>query len=883
MEPKLLQSDPSPPAESDAARELGLPAPVVRDDLTRKRSFRNSSIRVKLLLILALNIAFALVLAGAGFVGYEALQYRYAATREFTTLADIGGASIAAALSFADEQAATESLTSFRADRRIVDAAVYDKRDHIFATYHNEQTEAIPAPQQPGPMGVSFRNGALLIFHPIALRGERIGTIFLRSNMNEAYARLLRYFGIVGLVLIASLGVAMLLSSRLQRVVSAPIAAIAEVASLISVDRNYSIRATKVADDEIGRLVDSFNGMLNQIEIQERNRKIAEEALRESEERYALAAHGANDGLWDWKLDTNEIYFSPRWTRMLGFSDNEFLFNPEDWFSRIHPADRARVRAQLDAHCKGSTKEFSSEYRILHKNGHYVWMLSRGIAVRDPNGLAVRIAGSQTDITEGKVADTLTELPNRIYFIDKLESAIALKANPEAAPFAVLFLDLDRFKVVNDSLGHAAGDQLLIVVAQRLRTSVRGQGVTGRLDGAASTVARLGGDEFAILVEGIRTEADAGLVAERILKQLAAPFFLEGRAVLATASIGIAMSSTGDTPEDLLRNADTAMYYSKARGRSRFEVFNQGMRDRAEARMEIERDLKKAIEDHEFVLYYQPKVGLADQVITGFEALVRWNHPRRGLLYPGEFIPVAEETGLIVPLGRWVLQEGCRQMAAWQKSMITKPPLSISINVSFKQLADPGLTGDLERILAETGLNPQSLRLEVTESSIMENADAAIATLRRFKELKIGLEIDDFGTGYSSLSYLRQLPFDTLKIDYSFVKALGAADDTSDIIRTILQLARSLGMDVIADGVETTDQIARLTAMGCSTCQGFYFSKPVDAERARRFIQEKDTPHWGVFLKPSAGPNGLASTEPGALGVPLNGIKTAGALENTHV
>lgn len=881
MEPTLLHMDPSPPAEGHRISALDLFVRGVVDDTKRRKSFRNSSIRVKLLLILALNIGFALILAGAGFVGYEAFQYRYAATREFTTLADIGGASIAAALSFADEQAATESLTAFRADRRIVEAVVYDKRDHIFATY-SAPARAVSTPGQPGPTGVSFQDGALLIFHPIVLQGERIGTIYLRSNMNEAYARLVRYFGIVGIVLVASLGVALLLSSRLQRVISGPIAAIAEVASLISVDRNYSIRATKVADDEIGKLADSFNGMLSQIEIQERSRKAAEEALRESEERYALAARGANDGLWDWKLDTNEIYFSPRWTRMLGYSDNEILSSPEDWFSRIHAADRDRVRAQLKAHCQGSTPEFSSEYRILHKSGHYVWMLSRGIAVRDMNGVAVRIAGSQTDITEGKIADTLTELPNRIYFIDKLESAIALKANPNIPPFAVLFLDLDRFKVVNDSLGHAAGDQLLIVVAQRLRASVRGQGAPARFEGPNSTVARLGGDEFGILVEGIRTEDDAGLVAERILKQLGAPFYLDGRAVLATGSIGIAMSSTGDTPEDLLRNADTAMYYSKARGRSRFEVFNQGMRERAEARMEIERDLKKAIEGHEFVLYYQPKVALATQLITGFEALVRWNHPRRGLLYPGEFIPVAEETGLIVPLGRWVLREGCRQMASWQRSMISKPPLSISINVSFKQLAEPGLAEDLEHILAETGLNPESLRLEVTESSIMENADATIATLRRFKALKIGLEIDDFGTGYSSLSYLRQLPFDTLKIDYSFVKALGAEDDTSDIVRTILQLARSLGMDVIAEGVETTDQITRLTAMGCSTCQGFYFSKPVDAERARTLIQEKDTPHWGIFLKPSSGGNGLGSIEPDTLEVALAAIKPAGTLGNTR-
>jgi diguanylate cyclase (GGDEF)-like protein/PAS domain S-box-containing protein len=839
-----------------------------------KRSFKNSSIRVKLLLLMATNSSLALLLAGVSFLGYEAFQYRNAAKRELTTLADIVSASSTAALSFADERAANETLTSLRADRQIVGAGVYDKGNRLFATYQSTGGVAFPVPVQPRPEGVYFYGGDLLIFHPIVFQGERIGIVYLRSNLDEVYVRLLRYSGIVCVVTLASLGLALLLSSRIQSIISGPLATLAGVARLVSIDKNYSIRATKVADDDIGVLIDSFNEMLSQIEIRERDRKIAEDALRESEERYALAARGANDGLWDWKLDSNEIYFSPRWTRMLGYSDNEIWSDPEEWFSRIHPADRERVRAQLAAHCQGSTPEFTSEYRIRHKNGPYIWMLSRGIAVRDETGVAVRIAGSQTDITEGKVADTLTELPNRIYFMDKLESAVEAIGNPFANPFAVLFIDLDRFKIVNDSLGHAAGDQLLVGVSQRLRSSVRGEGLSGRLAASASTVARLGGDEFAILVEGIRHQDDATVVAERILKHLGAAFYLDGRQVFAIASIGVAMSSSAHTAEDLLRNADTAMYYAKAHGRARFAVFEQGMRERDLARMEIETDLSKAIDAHEFVLHYQPKVSLVDQQITGFEALVRWNHPRRGILYPSEFISVAEETGLIVPLGRWVLQEACRQMAAWHKNMIREPALSISVNISFKQLAEPSLPADVENILAETGLDPKTLRLEMTESSIMENAKLAIATLRRFKELHIGLEIDDFGTGYSSLSYLRQLPFDTVKIDRSFVKELGATDDTSEIIGTILQLARSLSMDVVAEGVETKDQLARLTAMGCSSGQGYFFSKPVDAARAQRLIRDKDTVQRVVLLKPVPPIGSLRPPEPDGVEPVLAGVKT---------
>ena len=848
-------------ATNGAGGGLARPAAFPAEKVSLATLFRNSSIRVKLLLLLALNSSFALLLAGASFLTYEVFQYRDEATREVTTMADVVGASATAAVSFADERAAKETLASLRGDPLVVGAGLYDKHNRLLASYQDEKPPNVVIPLQVRLVGVFFEDGGLMVFRPIMFQGERIGAVYLRLDMNEMYARLEHYGGIVCIVLLASLGLAMLLSSRSQRVISGPIAALADLAGLVSVDKNYSVRATKTADDELGVLIDSFNNMLSQMEIGERERKVIDDALKESEERYALAAHGANDGLWDWKLDTNIIYFSPRWTCMLGYSDYERWSDPEEWFSRIHPADRARVRAQLEAHCNGSTPEFSSEYRIRHKNGHYIWMLSRGIAVRDEHGHAVRIAGSQTDITEGKIADTLTDLPNRLYLMDKIESALAVKSYPDAAPFALLFLDLDRFKTVNDSLGHAAGDQLLVGVAQRLRSGVRGQGDSGRLSGSASTVTRLGGDEFAILVEGIRGQDDAAIVAERIIRYLGASFHIDGRQLFVTASIGIAMSSSGNTPDDLLRNADTAMYHAKLHGRGRFEVFDQTMRERAIARIEIEEAMKQAITAQEFVLYYQPRVSLADQRITGFEALVRWSHPKRGLLYPSEFIPVAEESGLIIPLGRWVLREACRQMAVWQKHIVRQPPLSISVNLSFKQLAEPNLAAEVEGILAETGLDPQTLKLEMTESSIMENAQLAVATLARFKALKIGLEIDDFGTGYSSLSCLRQLPFDTVKIDHSFVKELGTADDTSQIIRTIMQLAQSLGMDVVAEGVETKDQLARLTEMGCTSVQGYYFSRPVDAERAHWLIRDKDSLQRGFLLKTV--PRNGSQTPPG--------------------
>jgi diguanylate cyclase (GGDEF)-like protein/PAS domain S-box-containing protein len=808
------------------------------------------SIRAKLSFLIALNSSIALLLAGGSLLAWEAFQFRAAATTELTTLSRIIGDSATGELSFADERAARESLAALRADRRLVQAALYDRNHRLFAQYQNPGYAPSVIPQRSSADGVYIRDGFLLLFQPVKMGGERIGTIFLKSSMDEVTARLRHYAGIVCIVLLVSLGLALMLGSTIQGAIANPLAALAGVAHRVSAEKNYSIRASKSTEGEIGLLIDSFNHMLAEIEARDAARRKAEDSLRESEERYALAARGANDGLWDWKLTTNEIYFSPRWTHMLGYREGEIPPDPEEWFIRIHPSDAARVRSALESHCLSRTPEFACEYRMRHKNGNYVWILSRGIAVRDAAGTAVRIAGSQTDITEGKVADPLTELPNRVYFLEKLEGAVEA-ARYRDRPFAVLFIDLDRFKLINDSQGHAAGDQLLMGVAQRIRASVR-ETDSVRMPGGRSTIARLGGDEFAILLEGARRIADAEMVAERILKQLASPFSVDGREVFVTVSVGIALSSSGSSPSEMLRNADTAMYHAKARGKARFEVFDESMRVRAVARLEIESDLRRALHAQEFVLHYQPRVLLRSRRVAGFEALVRWNHPRKGMIPPGDFISIAEETKSILPLGRWVLREACRQLADWQRTMKFEQPLSIGVNISFRQLTEPGLEEEVDRILAETGLDPASLKLEMTESSVMENAATVIATLERLKNRGVGLEIDDFGTGYSSLSYLRRLPFDTVKIDRSFVSEIDGKHENSEIINTIVQLAASLRMEVIAEGIETREQAATLVRLGCDYGQGYYFSRPVDAERAWKILQEMEPHQLKPYLLPAA-------------------------------
>jgi diguanylate cyclase (GGDEF)-like protein/PAS domain S-box-containing protein len=809
---------------------------------------KSLSIRSNLTLLVLASSALAVLLASVGFGIYERQNYRTSAVRELTALADTLGANSAASLAFDDAGTAQELLGALVTEPHVLAACLYNNDGSTFAVYRSPIGQHGLVTPALRPDGAYFVGNSLILIRGVLLNGARTGSIALVFDLNDLRSQLLQYVKIAFLVLILSVAATLLASLRLAARIVNPLVQLAEVARRISTDKDYSVRANIRAGGETGLLIRSFNEMLSRIESRER-------ALKESEERYALAARGANDGLWDWDLNSDRIYFSPRWNHMLGYSVSETWSGPEEWFSHIHGRDRDRVRAAIASHCDGKTPEFVSEYRMRHNSGGYIWTLSRGIAVRDPSGKAIRMAGSQTDITEGKISDPLTHIPNRLYFIDRLESAIET-ARERGTLFAVLFIDLDQFKTVNDSLGHPAGDELLIDVAGRLRAGMRNGSRPG--EQAQSVVSRVGGDEFAILLTYMRNLSDPAIVAARILERLSEPFYLEGRHVSASASIGIALGSPESTPETLLRNADSAMYHAKANGKARFEFFNDAMRDQVVARFEIETGLRKAIEMGQLVLHYQPIVSTVDDHICGFEALVRWNHPERGLIPPGEFIPIAEESDLIILLGRWVLCEACRQMAKWHKMFASVLPLTINVNVSSRQLNDPRLVEDVEFVLAESGLAPQSLSIEITESSLIENTEQTLMTLNRLKAMDIRLEIDDFGTGYSSLSYLRRLPFDTLKIDRSFISELGAGSDGLDIVKAITEMAHSLRLEVIAEGVETEEQLRKLRDLGCKYVQGFLFSKPVGVEAAELLYRESR--ESGLFSLVSAP---LTACEPG--------------------
>ncbi|WP_206603123.1 GGDEF/EAL domain-containing response regulator [Leptolyngbya ohadii] len=552
----------------------------------------------------------------------------------------------------------------------------------------------------------------------------------------------------------------------------------------------------------------------------------AKSSLSESEERYSLAMQGANDGIWDWNLQTNQVYFSPRWKTMLGHEPHEVCDRLEEWFDRVHPEDLYLLKRQIAAHVTGETTHFECEYRMQHRDGSFRWMLSRGLAVRDGAGQATRIAGSQTDMTAWKQArdklihdafyDTLTGLPNRVLLTERMRRAIEVVRRNSNLMFAVLFIDLDRFKVINDSLGHMIGDQLLVAIARRFLHCLR----------PTDTIARLGGDEFVVLLEEVRDVHTAMTVADRIQVELSESFLLEGHEVYTAASIGIALSTVGyDQPEDVLRDADIAMYRAKAQGRGRYEIFQPGMHRNAMALLQLETDLRRAVERQELCLHYQPIVSLRTRQVMGVEALVRWHHPQRGLISPAEFIPLAEETGLIVPIGSWVLREACRQLSQWQSEAGMKNLLVVHVNLSGRQFS-PQITEEVRQVLQETGLLAEQLKLEITETVLMENAELAIAILNQLRQIGVQLAIDDFGTGYSSLSYLHRLPIDTLKIDRSFISKIDQDGEQLAIVRTIITLAWNLGMEVIAEGIETPKQLAQLKALRCEYGQGFLFAKP---------------------------------------------------------
>jgi len=546
--------------------------------------------------------------------------------------------------------------------------------------------------------------------------------------------------------------------------------------------------------------------------------------MARAKERLDLALTGSNLALWDWDLRTDKVYFNESWSTLIGTQPRESTFDGKDVALWNHPDDRQVFAAALGNAVKGVSEVFDCEYRVANSAGEWIWIHSRGkVTQRDESGRALRLTGTSTDVTKRKRAeeraeylatrDALTGLPNRVLLHDRLEQAV-FNAARHRSGFAFMFIDLDRFKTINDSLGHQVGDELLKRVAARLTACVR----------ATDTVARLGGDEFAVILENLGGSGDdegAQQVAEKMIAAMGAPMLIESQHLSTSCSIGISLyPGDGKDSASLMKNADVAMYYAKEKGRNNYQFFSGEMNSRAQERLAVENYLRLALRRNELVLHYQPRMTVDTRELVGVEALLRWQHPRRGLLAPDRFIEVAEDSGLIVPIGEWVLENACAQLRAWQQAV--KPGLRLSVNLSVGQVNDgERLYRSVESAMRDSGIEPGTLELELTESHLMQDIDEKAALLNRLGDLGVGLAIDDFGTGYSSLSYLKRLPVDAIKIDGSFVRDIGDDPNDEAIIKAVVAMAHSLHLSVVAEGVETQAQLQALRELGCDEYQGF--------------------------------------------------------------
>lgn len=547
----------------------------------------------------------------------------------------------------------------------------------------------------------------------------------------------------------------------------------------------------------------------------------------------SLPARSALDALWVWDVPADRIRFSARWRELVGLPSEEVERSTEEWWGRVHPSDRTQLQVDIAAQLAGTHARFGAEHRVRHEDGRWLTLQWAGHVLRDESGAATRVTGSVRDLTAQRAAeerqrreslyDGLTSLPNRSLAIDLLRRAIRRTHRAADRRFAVMLVDLDRFNLVNDSLGHAAGDELLKGVAQRLATAVR----------PGDVIARLGGDEFLVLLDEISDVADAESVADRVKLVLAEPFDTIAHEVVLTASIGIVMHDASlEQPTDYLRDAEIAMHGAKRAGRARHHCFTAAMREGVRHRVSVEQDLRGAVDRDELAVLYQPVWSArgATEQLVGFEALLRWQHPRRGMLGAGEFIPIAEESDLIVGMGAWTMHRACRELMEFAPNGQGAP--WVSVNLAARQLADRSLVGVVDTVLHATGLEPARLKLEVTENVILHDEEAARQTLETLRAHGVRALMDDFGTGHASLSYLHRLPIGTIKIDRYFVGRMDVSPECLEIVRSIIALARSLGMEVVAEGVEQEAQLAQLRDLGCQAVQGFLFSRPLLPEEA---------------------------------------------------
>ena len=776
---------------------------------------------------------------------FDSLGLRRAMVRDLSVLADVLARNSTAALTFRDAHAAQDVLQALQAEPSVTAACTYTNDGKPFAIYVRRGSSADFSPPAPQSPASRFEHGKLIQFRDIELEGEALGTIYIESDLERLDRRSRDYTLAFLATLLVTLALAFVLAARLQRPISRPLLDLVQTAKAISQAADYSIRADIPVQDEFGALASEFNGMLDQIEerngqLRRHREQLEEEVasrttelllanaqLQRAEEKYRAIFEDAVVGIFQITPQGRPLSINRALADMHGYdSPEQLLAEVSDVGSQlfVEPSRMTEIQRMLAV----SNVVRGAEVQIYRRDKTKKWALLNIRVVRDHEGNVLLQEGTVEDVSDRKAAeervqflayyDALTGLPNRALLHDRLANALA-NARRRNEKVALLFLDLDRFKIINDSLGHSIGDLLLQEVAERLKKWARAQ----------DTVARIGGDEFIILLSGIKEVPDAAIAAERIMEAMTAEFVVQGHSFNVSCSIGVSLyPAHGVDSEALIKNADAAMYCAKDSGRNNFRFFTEDMNAQVVERLTLENCLRLALEKQEFSLMYQPQIDLASGDIIGLEALLRWENSDLGAISPEKFIRVAENTGLILPIGEWALRTACTQARKWQDAGL--PPMPIAVNVSAVQFRQEGFRDLISKVLLQTGLASQYLELELTESLLLSNADVMFSVLRELKQMGLKLAIDDFGTGYSSLSYLRQFPVSRLKIDRSFVRDVAVDADAAAIATAIISMAKGLNLRVIAEGVENDAQMAFLRAQRCDEIQGYYFSPPLTVD-----------------------------------------------------
>jgi diguanylate cyclase (GGDEF)-like protein/PAS domain S-box-containing protein len=782
------------------------------------------TVRTKFVVIAVTTSTFILLITTIAFLSLELFFGHQDLSKKISVLGQVIAERSTAALVFNDDRLLRSNLASLSVDSSVVKSCIYDE-ENVLAASHSARKNAQDCPQLMGTLKTNTSSYFEQYF-PITLDQQVIGTLYIACNDGNIIKRFKQVSFFAICIIFSAIFMALLLATRLQRFVTSPLRLLADTISNIIQRNDFSIRAEKQHNDELGQLADIFNELLSKIESEHNS-------LKSSEEKFRKLTSLSPVGIFQINPAGEIIYVNQRWREINNIKHKDP--DLQSWFASLHPED-SPILNKLWHRLVTEHEDIACEVRLVAKHGSISWAYIQATSLHSKEGKLLGFLGSVSDISELKKAqiqmenlafyDPLTGLANRRLFKNRLAKSVKSAQRTDSS-IALLFLDLDQFKRINDTLGHDIGDALLKEIARRLNNNVREN----------DTVCRIGGDEFTILLIDVNNTNDVRIVAEKILLSLARPFMLNGQEIISTVSIGITMTPEDSIePNTLMKNADLAMYRAKELGRNNFQFFSEDMNTTILHNLEIEKELNIAIKRNQFILMYQPKICIADNTITGVETLVRWRHPEKGLIAPDFFIPIAEETGQIIKIGAWVLEHSCHEMGALIREGLMPENSKVAVNLSAKQFSDPNLLQTVLDILKQSKIDPLNLELEITESIIMDDVEAAISIMNAIKSKGIHLSIDDFGTGYSSLAYLKRFPIDVLKVDRSFVSDIPEDETDMAITSAVIAMAHKLGMKVVAEGIETQEQLDFLKENNCDDGQGYLISRPLTLPQLHHFL-----------------------------------------------